>query len=242
MKFETVTSPGGRSVNEDSLKIVSQDNRYAFIVCDGLGGHGLGDIASSEVCRVFEEEFFKTKSSDEYLKNAFEKSNEHLLNVQEEQNCEDKMKTTCVVLVTDKDTGTVSIAHVGDSRCYVFSHNKVKTRTIDHSIPQLLVLTKELKEKDIRFHPQRNMVLRALGVREGRHDYEKMPDMPLKKCQAFLICTDGFWELIDEKEMSKLLKESSSPSEWLSKMTQAIEEAGDKEKMDNYSAIAVWNE
>ena len=62
----------------------------------------------------------------------------------------------------------------------------------------------------------------------------------LKKCQAILLCSDGFWELILEKEMRSTLKKSSSAQEWLERMSEIVEDQGKDKDMDNYSAIAIW--
>ena len=64
----------------------------------------------------------------------------------------------------------------------------------------------------------------------------------MKKCQAFLLCSDGFWELIDEKEMCTQLKKANTVEEWLENMIKIVQINGEGKNMDNYSAIAVWNE
>ena len=148
-----------------------------------------------------------------------------------------KMKTTATALVTDGSSAY--IGHIGDSRVYVFLRGKVKSRTLDHSIPQMLVLTREIKESDIRNHPDRNILLRVLGVEWSEPMYELKDPIPLKKNQAFLLCSDGFWELIEEKTMCELLKKSSSVSQWLERMTEVVKKNGTGKNMDNNSAIAV---
>ena len=58
--------------------------------------------------------------------------------------------------------------------------------------------------------------------------------------QAFLLCSDGFWELISEQQMGWLLRGSDSPEQWLEKMTAVVEKRGRNRSMDNYTAVAVW--
>ena len=148
------------------------------------------------------------------------------------------MKTTACALAI---RGSEAVwGHVGDTRLYAFSHNRVKLRTLDHSVPQMLVLTKEIKEKDIRNHPDRNKLLRVLGVSGDVPKFELSAAQNLRRYQAFLLCSDGFWELIDEKEMETLLKKSKSPDEWMQKMCEIIMQRGSTIDMDNSSAIAVW--
>lgn len=239
LELSIVTNKGSRSANEDSLGCFEKGNNRCYIVCDGLGGHGMGDVASGIVVDVFESQFMQSEKMADFLPDAFEAAQSILLSEQAERGAQRKMKTTAAVLVTDGKHAY--IGHVGDSRVYVFYKNKVKRRTLDHSIPQMLALSKEIKESEIRHHPERNFVIRVMGVEWEKPMYELLPSEKLKKCQAFLLCTDGFWELIDESEMCALLHESKSVEEWLKKMTETVKKNGEGQKMDNYSAIAVWN-
>ena len=60
------------------------------------------------------------------------------------------------------------------------------------------------------------------------------------ECQAILMCSDGFWELITEKEMCKILKKSNTVQEWIEKMAEVVQENGKDKNMDNNSAIGIW--
>ncbi|MBP5417129.1 MAG: serine/threonine-protein phosphatase [Clostridiales bacterium] len=240
LKYATITNNGSRDVNEDSLGAYEKDGNFGFIVCDGLGGHGMGDLASQCVRDTFDDQFHKADDMVNFLGQTFITAQQILMEEQEKRRAGNKMKTTAVALVTDEKHAY--ICHVGDSRLYVFSKNKVKTRTIDHSIPQMLVLSKQIKEKEIRFHKDRNILLRVMGVEWEEPMYELMAPMDLKKCQAFLLCSDGFWELIEEDEMCSLLKKATTPEEWLAEMECVVKANGLGKNMDNYSAIAVWNE
>ena len=237
--YSNKTNRASRAVNEDSIGCFSNGVNHCFVVCDGLGGHGMGDIASQLVVDVFESRFSQSESMTDFLPSAFEAAQAILMREQVERNAKNKMKTTCVALADKKKNAY--IGHIGDSRLYVFYKNKVKYRTLDHSIPQMLVLSKEIKESEIRHHPERNYVLRVMGVNWEEPMYEISKTEKLKKCQAFLLCTDGFWELILEEDMCRLLKESGSPQEWLNQMTEIVKQNGEGKNMDNYSAIAVWN-
>lgn len=239
LKYALFTNAGNREINEDSIGAFENGANKCFVLCDGLGGHGMGDIASGLVKDVFEDQFSKTDDMVNFLGQAFTAAQQILMAEQIEQHVPQKMKTTCVAMVTDNKT--VYVGHIGDSRLYVFNHGKVKTRTLDHSIPQMLVLSREIKEREIRNHPQRNIVLRVMGIEWDEPMYELMVPIPLRKCQAFLLCSDGFWELIDESDMCNLLKKTSSPEEWVQKMAEIVKQNGVNKNMDNYSAIAVWN-
>ena len=236
--YAVFTDRGGREVNEDSVGVCQNGANHCFILCDGLGGHGMGDVASSLVVEVFKDQFAKTEDAVNFIGQTFCAAQDILMAKQIACNAKKKMKTTGVAVVTDDRCAYVG--HVGDSRGYVFCRNKVKTRTQDHSIPQMLVLSGEIKESEIRNHPDRNTLLRVIGIDWDEPMYELMAPLPLKKCQAFLLCSDGFWELIDEKTMCELLKKAKTVDEWLTSMAEVVKENGRDRNMDNYSAIAVW--
>lgn len=232
------TDVGTRPVNEDSYGWAEEDGRRCYILCDGLGGHGMGDAASQLAVQVCLSQFGNAEDLSVYPAEALQASQDILLAEQAARGAQQKMKTTGVVLAMDEENAY--IAHIGDSRLYIFDKNRVRRRTMDHSIPQMLVLTGEIKESEIRHHPERNMLLRVLGVPWDEPMYECMEPIPLNKCQAFLLCSDGFWELITEDEMCRLLKSSSSPDEWLSRMAAVVRENGKGQEMDNNTAVAVW--
>ncbi len=238
MTYAVFTDKGGRSINEDSVAVCANENAQCFILCDGLGGHGMGDAASSLVVDVFRTQFEKTDDVVNFLGETFCAAQDILMAEQKARNASKKMKTTAAVVVTDDRNAY--IGHVGDSRAYVFSKNKVRCRTQDHSIPQMLVLSGEIKESAIRNHPDRNTLLRVIGIDWEEPMYELMAPIPKKKCQAFLLCSDGFWELIEEKQMCALLKKANTVEEWLQAMTEIVKANGIGRNMDNYSAIAVW--
>lgn len=239
MNWADLSQTGSRETNEDSICVFSLHEQKVFIVADGLGGHGKGDLASNIALNAFRtvfEEIAEASLRDQ-LERAFIQAQADILEEQRKCGNSNQMKTTvCVLTVRENE---LIWGHIGDSRVYAFSHNRVKMRTLDHSVPQMLVMSKEIKEKDIRHHPDRNRLLRVLGVSGEDPKYELSEVHKLRKYQAFLLCTDGFWELIFEKEMGDLLKESHSAQEWLSKMQEIVERRGAGTDMDNYSAIAI---
>lgn len=150
------------------------------------------------------------------------------------------MKTTLVILEIEKER--IRWGHIGDSRLYYFVNGRIRERTLDHSVPQMLVSAGEIKEKAIRHHPDRNRLLRVLGT-DGDDEpvnYQESEVVKRTGGQAFLLCTDGFWELIEEKKMEAALKKASTPDQWIAAMQEIICKNGRGTNMDNYSAVAVW--
>jgi serine/threonine protein phosphatase PrpC len=226
---------GSRDNNEDSALCLERDGNYCFVVADGLGGHGQGEIASSLVTETFRGEF--AKGCEELPARGMEGSQLRIMEMQRIMRAPEAMKTTAVALCIHENL--CHWAHVGDSRLYHFQKNKLIQRTLDHSVPQMLVLAGDIKEKQIRRHPDRNRLLRVLGIPWESPQYALGGGVPLAIGQAFLLVTDGFWELIEEKKMLAALKKSRDVDTWLGLMREEVEQNGKGHDMDNYTAIAV---
>lgn len=232
--YGMLTNKGERAVNEDFLDVSITPERLAFILCDGLGGHGNGDIASRFVTEQVKAALEQKKTVEESIQHA----QDALLEKQIAEHAGNSMKTTvtCLALAGDQ----ARFAHVGDSRVYYFEKTKYMLRSQDHSVPQMLVNRGDIKEKDIRHHEDRSRLLRVMGTEWDRPKYQVVEGIKLTKRSSFLLCSDGFWELIDEKQMSKTLKKADSPQQWLAAMEEIILANGRGTNMDNYSAIAVF--
>lgn len=239
VKYKSCTDIGNREKNEDSVGEAEIDGRYCFALADGLGGHGCGEIASRMVVDTALK-LFSDNYDEDFLDHCFNKAQENVLAGQKENREAYDMKTTLVTLVIDGDTA--SWGHIGDSRLYMFYQNRLLERTLDHSVPQMLVNTGEIKEKDIRGHEDRNRLLRVIGSPWGNHAYELADSVTIKDGYVFLLCTDGFWELIEEKRMIANLKKAASVEDWLNRMLSEVKENGCDKDMDNNSVIAVWIE
>lgn len=237
IQYKQYTNRGGREINEDCTGIAVNQDSYCFAVADGLGGHGGGEIAAQlavdAVCSAFVEEGF----SEAFFEHAFCAAQESILDEQVCRRALSQMKTTLVVLVLHKDIAYW--AHVGDSRLYYFQKNKYRLRTLDHSVPQMLALSGDIRESDIRNHPDRNRLMEVLGVQNEKPRIDIGKPLRLKPEQAFLLCTDGFWELVTEEEMELALSESDCPDTWIEKMQNLVTEHGTGTEMDNFTAIAV---
>ena len=235
--FAACTDKGSRSINEDTIRVFQHSGKNGCVLCDGLGGMGMGDTASQLVVDVFQDLFYKEENPARFLPMAFQAAQDVLTAEQRRRHAEEKMKTTAVALVMDKKKAY--IGHIGDSRLYVFHDGKIVKRTLDHSVPQMLALTGEIDESEIRHHKNRSIILKTLGIEWETPMYEIMKPIPLSKCDAFLLCSDGFWEMIEDEEMCSCLTGTWDPDNWLDRMLEKVHERGRGTNMDNYSAIAV---
>lgn len=238
LSFYSSTFPGDRDYNEDSVMAAGSEMGYCFVVADGLGGHGKGEVASASVCDTAKAVF--TEYGAENLEKIFETAQSELLELQKRERAEDGMKTTMnVVTVTGSK---ICWGHVGDTRTYYFRKKKLVSRTKDHSVPQMMVSLGEIKEKDIRQHPDRNRLLKVMGIEWTKPQYTLETPLKAEKNQAFLMCTDGFWEYIEEKDMMKCLKKAKNVKEWLDAMNEIVKKNGAGHNMDNFTALVFWIE
>lgn len=236
MQYYQLTKQGERDHNEDFIGMATRDNRVIFILADGLGGHGKGEVASKTVVESVKEYYEHAEELPE-LSHCIEYAQSKLMEKQVKERATYGMKTTLVVV--EIDGGKARFAHVGDSRAYLFNRGREIEHTLDHSVPQMLVVSGKIKERDIRFHDDRNRLLRVMGIKWDRPMYEVGEWFEISNRDSFLLCSDGFWEWIDEKHMEKCYKRTSSPEEWLNLMEKEICDSGKGKDMDNYSAIVV---
>lgn len=229
---------GKRENNEDSIHMREKKKASVFLLADGLGGHGAGEIASQMTVAYGIDLFDRSDSYERYLVDLFENGQRRLLDVQRQRHALEQMKTTLVALLIDKDKAVWG--HIGDSRLYLFEHGLLKQRTVDHSVPQMLARSGEISEADIRTHPDRNRLLRVMGSEWNKNSYDLSRPIALKEGTSFLMCSDGFWEYITEEWMENTLQSAKSVAHWLNRMEKIVLENGRGKQMDNFSAIGVW--
>lgn len=237
MEYSILTKKGTREINEDSVGASVTEQGSCFLLADGLGGHDRGEVASALAVNTGLE-IFKEEKTEKFLPLCFEEGEKRLMQQQEKKRSE--MKTTLTALLMTEQ-GKIQWGHVGDSRVYYFRNGKLIKHTFDHSVPQMLVWSGEIKEKDIRGHEDRNRLLRVMGIPWESPEYELSDEIARQEGQAFLLCSDGFWEWIEESQMVQALNQADSAKNWLERMEEVICEKAGTSEMDNYSAIAVFS-
>lgn len=233
------TNIGSCNVNEDTAA-TAEGAISAYILADGLGGHGGGDIASRLVADVVSEIVGSSSELNiSLLEHCFTVAQERLIEKQRELHREGAMKTTLVLLLIDSKTAMWG--HIGDSRLYHFHRGKIKSRTLDHSVPQMLVRLGQIKEKDIRHHDERNVLLKVMGVPWGSSKMFEIDcrGIKLKKGDTFVLCSDGCWEWVEDKELSRLTKQKKTASEIADDIGNNAYINGEGTERDNITALVV---
>lgn len=223
------TDPGGRSPNEDSVGFFTEGNFSAWIAADGLGGHARGEVASSEAVRSLERLLAGCKSMDrKYVENTFRQMNDDIYEL-------NGPLTTAVCAFSDGEK--LWYGNNGDSRFLFIRNKKVIRHSNDHSLAYIAYTTGQISYDEIPSHPAQNRLFHSLGNEESFAG-EFYPELELKTGDSFLLCTDGFWELISNDEIIRTLNISPTPQEWLSMMLDIIQSRL-KKTSDNYSAVCV---
>lgn len=242
ISYYAMSKIGKREKNEDSFRIWYEGHKYMFALADGLGGHKKGDVASQIVVDTSIAVAENYDNDETMLDKCFIEGQKNLVCEQVKSKLINDMKTTEVILYINNNIARWG--HIGDSRIYVFKNGLFGykyERTIDHSVVQNMVLSGQIKEKDIRFHEDRNVLLRVMGIEWDSPKHSIDGCIQLKGNESFLLCTDGFWEWINEKMMTECLRNSKTPKQWILEMERIIKKNIGDNKCDNYTAISVFS-
>jgi len=236
-----------RKLNEDNFLVDTEANLFA--VCDGMGGHNAGEVASKlaiETLGAFIRRSHKEKEitwpygldvnlsfDGNRIKTAIKLANKKVFKAADNRDDYTGMGTTAVAGIVNEDLLTVGSA--GDSRCYVLSGGKLVQVTRDDSWVSAAWAEGILNAQEIERHPLRNVITKAVGAKE---DIEiDVVERKLSTGDVVLICSDGLHSMInDEKIQAALVPAPASLEEGVAKLIAAANEAGGK---DNVSVVLV---
>lgn len=238
-----------REHNEDAIfclnSVIADENTQLpfglYIVCDGMGGHLHGEVASGAAIRAMAENITRrlipslvgpdnesqNESLQEVMENAVRDAHQAVLR----RAPGGGTTLTAALLVGEQ----VTLAHVGDSRAYfLYPDGRMQVMTQDHSLVKRLVDLGQLTEEQARAYPQKNVLYRALGQLEPFK-----PDIGTHMAPHpgyILLCTDGLWGVLSEVEIIKIITSAATPSDACYQLVDAANTAGGP---DNISVIVV---
>ncbi len=239
MRCATATNIGLiRDENQDEVLAKEYDHYILAAVCDGMGGERSGsqasEIAIRELFDHFSAGYHKGMDADEIrilLMSSISAANSVIYTTARMDYRSYGMGTTCVAAFVEP--GYISIANVGDSRAYLIENGSMRQITEDHTVVNMLYQQGKIQKDQMRQHPQRNMLTRAVGVeRVIRPDYFRIPH---DKDFILLLCSDGLSSYCEEQEILKIV--NSSPFEEMPKAL--IDLALSKGGRDNISLAIV---
>jgi PPM family protein phosphatase len=246
MRLQTasVSDVGGRARNEDAHGQWRHALRFACVVADGAGGHVGGDAASRIAVDTVLAELTRIAAasvafSGANLLRVLLRANDAIIDAQEHDRELAQMRSTAVLLGIDEAAGVAAWAHCGDTRLYCFRRGATVVQTQDHSLVQSMIDANLLQTRDVRGHPRRNVLFSALGTADDLAISASEEPFVIADGDAFLLCTDGFWEYVDEAVMIGAIGQARTPAEWLDSMVTRLREVA-RTGHDNFTASAVW--
>ncbi len=237
-----------RKHNEDAYALDEAEG--LFIVADGMGGHAAGEVAAKITVETIGEFIAATRQKEEAtwpfkynhelhfnsnrLAIAIEKANERVMSAVAAQPWLKGMGTTVVAgLLNEK---ILSLAHVGDSRAYLYRAGELTRLTDDHSWVHEQVSAGILTEEEAKTHPLKNVVTRALGG--GPSVAPDLREMEFSRGDAFLFCSDGLTTMLSDEEIRDSIAEDETRT--AEALCQGLVDlANDKGGVDNITVVFV---
>lgn len=230
-----------RDENQDRVGIRQFGENLLLVVCDGMGGERSGSKASTMATDVFFEHFEEgyIEDMDAYsvrslLLSSVSAANSVVYTTARMDYQNFGMGTTCVAAFVS-DT-YIAVANVGDSRAYLLTNENMEQITTDHTVVHMLMEKGEITKAEMETHPQRHMLMKAVGV-----ERTVCPDffrIDLEENQSFrlLLCSDGLSGFCSDAEIRAILSEELPAEEITQKLVDAALEKGGR---DNISVAIV---
>lgn len=229
-----------RETNQDYVAyFTNADNQLLAVLCDGMGGHNAGDVASEMAAVHMGHEWETTQfhtidDITQWVQSEINKENHRIYEKSLQFKGLEGMGTT---LVSASILGNKAlISNIGDSRAYHFKQGFFQQVTEDHSFVNELMKRGEISLEESKHHPNRNILVRSLGVEK---DVEvDFFEVTFDAGDSLLLCSDGLYHLLSEEEMTHILNRDVSAQE---KAEWMVSRALEQEASDNISVILIEN-
>lgn len=234
MKFAIKSDVGQRrKVNEDAAGYFeSKNNIPLMMVCDGIGGHNAGEIASAMALMSIGQAWEKTEFNDieevyQWLIQKITEANEAIFTRSAQY--EDLYGMGTTVVVASIIGNQLMIANVGDSRAYVLRNFQLKQLTEDQSLVNALLKSGEITPEEAENHPNKNIVTQSLGVTFSVEiDFVRMT---IKNEDTLILCSDGLSDMLSLEEIRNVMNHYSDVEQQVEKAVQEANEAGGRDNI-----------
>jgi serine/threonine protein phosphatase PrpC len=215
--------------NNEDMYLISPP---LYAVADGMGGHLGGEIASQKaISHIVKMKDSCGDISKDFMIESINQANKEIWEKGQTRNLMGMGTTLTMALIKPP---RCTIAHVGDSRCYLLKKDHLLQLTVDHSVVGELMRTGSLSENEAMTHPHRNILTRALGTDMSLsvdvYEYNVDPG------DRLLLCTDGLYSMVQEKEIKEILLKNKRAA---SAVNLLIKKANEQGGADNITAIVV---
>lgn len=234
MKFAIKSDVGQRrKVNEDAAGYFESKNHIPLMmVCDGIGGHNAGEIASAMALMSIGQAWEKTEFNDieevyQWLIQKITEANEAIFTRSAQY--EDLYGMGTTVVVASIIGNQLMIANVGDSRAYVLRNFQLKQLTEDQSLVNALLKSGEITPEEAENHPNKNIVTQSLGVTSSVEiDFVRMT---IKNEDTLILCSDGLSDMLSLEEIRNVMNHYSDVEQQVEKAIQEANEAGGRDNI-----------
>lgn len=227
-----------RKSNQDyTATFTNQKNQLLALLADGMGGHQAGDIASRQAVEEIGIAWEATTIDDsekavQWFLQHIQQTNQRIFEKGQSQPTLSGMGTTLeVVTLLDNH---LALAHVGDSRIYLFREQRLIALTEDHSLVNALLKSGEITQEMAENHPRKNIITRSLGM-PGSLEV----DVAIHKIEdhdQLLLCSDGLTNMVSEPKIAQILLEAASLQDASQRL---IDEANAKGGLDNITVLLI---
>lgn len=228
------SSIGQRPNQEDYILATNDKANRIFVLCDGMGGHGHGEVASKTVAEAVHA-YLTELAPEEYTPENIQESVDFALAELAKAdiyNDEKAMGTTVVVIAINRMN--ILVGHVGDSRCYQFSEDGLKKfRTKDHSVVQNAVDAEIMTEEEAWVSPKKNILTRCLTSSKASVKVE-IDSLEIEDNDTLLLCSDGVTDALRDSQLQSIILGRS-----VEKSVACIRTECDLSSRDNFSLILV---
>lgn len=240
MEAEFLTDRGRiRAHNEDAGgTYYNLSGQLLAVIADGMGGHKAGDVASQTAVSMIQEkwqqmtEITTPEQCETWLLNTLAEINTTIYEQSLTYEAYEGMGTTAVIVISTADY--ITVAHIGDSRCYIYNENGLKQITEDHSLVNELIRSGQITKEDALNHPRKNVVLKALGIeKEVTAD---ISSLNWEKNDKLLLCSDGLTDKVLDNELANFLQMDVHVKEIGEKLIDLANERGGE---DNISLVII---
>ena len=212
-----------REGNEDSYLVIAP----LYAVADGMGGHRGGEVASNLALETVQTLFEQGSGT---LAEQVEQANRAVFDRSQKDRRVSGMGTTLTAALIDG--GRVHLAHVGDSRAYLFRAGELSLLTEDHTLVHKMVVEGEITEEEAETHPHRSILTRALGVDAAVQVDES--DVEVAGGDRILLCSDGLTGMVSDEQIREILGRNPDPQPAVDELVKEANRAGG---IDNITAV-----
>ncbi|MBX9928843.1 MAG: Stp1/IreP family PP2C-type Ser/Thr phosphatase [Gemmatimonadaceae bacterium] len=226
-----------RSGNEDNFFADADAHRGVFVVCDGMGGHAAGEVASEMACQIVSRELLQLRTvndatAHQRMANALKEANRAIYDRMLSESDKQGMGTTASALVLSDNR--YLIGQIGDSRVYLLRDGALTQLTKDHSYVQEQVDAGLLTPEQARYHPYSNVITRCVGASEEVE--ADLYEGEVKIGDVFLVASDGLTGMVDDRRLQQILLVRAGPGRVVDSL---INEANGRGGLDNITAVVI---